>query len=309
MRVQIIALLVSALAIQLLNCNNETSVSKSIHMNGTISFIAGDVRVNDKKTGVGTQVSENDTIKTGDKSMVVIQFSQTSVITVKSDTVLKIDKLLNAGVNGESNATVGVSLVRGEALNKVLVRGTNYSVGTPTMVAAVRGTTFQVRLRDEVSRVDLLEGELKIRQLSGEGKDMEFVLTAGHYIISTKDKITRPAAISKKDRERLIAFNDTRIVPDIDKVSPGTEIKNEENGKVYPGTENKKDENVKGDDLNSGRIKKKTDDGILSVIRLKDGREYLGTFSQNGDSVEIIMTGGRLKVPATEIKDITRYRK
>ncbi len=397
MKLKITALLMAMPLALLLNCGRSGEMNGNTQLTGTVTFLSGDVKANDKPLHTGSQVVKGDVITSGEKSIAVIQFSQLSVITIKSGTVLKINDLANAGVNGKVNAAESFTIDKGSVFNKVMTKGTEYSAGTPTMVAAVRGTAFMVQVKDGVTRVDLVEGELLVTQNTGE----TLVLTAGQSIISTKDGLSKPGVISKKESEKLSVYNGIRLVPDVDKVVSGTgdsggeylqgievesgEIKsikdtvpgdtsavNRENSEVNesdgnalyvkPGEKDKDSgstvsgnkvknsrKNNTGDNVavnTGGKDKKKasgkvvsdktgdgtggkvtdkktsgvndktggntpadkTEEGILSVIRLKNGKEYVGTFSQSGDFVDIVMSGKLIKVKAAEIKEIERYR-
>ena len=240
MKLKITVLLITIPLALLLNCGKSGEMI-STQLTGTVTFLSGDVKVNDKPLHAGSQVVMGDVITSGDKAIAVIQFSQISVITIKSNTVLKINDLANAGANGKVNAAESFTIDKGAAFHKVMTKGTDYSVGTPTMVAAVRGTAFMVQVKDGVTRVDLLEGELLVTQNNGES----LVLTAGQSIISTKDGLSKPGVISKKESEKLSVYNGIRLVPEVDRVVSG-------NG-------NSGGELLQGIEVESGEIKSITD--------------------------------------------------
>ncbi len=302
-RITIIFLLIVAFNFQ--SCNKAKERISELH--GLITFTAGDVKVNDKKGVSGSEIVKGDVISTGSKSIVVIQFSQSAVVTLKSDTVLKIDEAVSIALNGNENDRVGLAVDKGTAFNKVVKKGTEYSVSTSTMVAAVRGTVFQVSEDKGTTRVDLAEGVLGVTQLTGAGKGKEVILQAGEYIISTKDGLSDPAAINDMTKDDMNVYNRIGMVDDTsgdlslqDKVAEDLDFSSGE-AKIKP--------DAKSEDKSGSRTApEKKDEGIISLIKMKDGSEYTGTFSQKGEIVEIIMADRRIKVKASEIQEITRYK-
>ncbi len=135
-----------------------------------ISFFTGDVKVIRNgtalpKVNVGTKLSENDVVKTGNQSMVSMSYDDGSEIRMKPMTTLKIGKTTGAFDNAPAVVIAGAVITKFEKLSKDMEPRKVY---TPTAVCAVRGTEFSVYVSDgAATRIDLSEGNLDVHNPYG----------------------------------------------------------------------------------------------------------------------------------------------
>ena len=141
-------------------------------INGTISFFAGDVKLNDKKAIKDDTVKFGDLIETGKNSTCRILFLEKNLIMVSENTrlVYRIkpgDSLLELSRGGMG------AIIRKKLLFKDL------TVKTPTLAAAVRGTIFYVGVEGpDRTYACVCNGRIHFRP---EGADREELIQANHH--------------------------------------------------------------------------------------------------------------------------------
>ena len=95
----------------------------------------------------GDFIFVNDEIQTGDRSFVVLQFTDGAKVTVRPDSKLVIETYLYAGNEGDeatlSLVSGGLRVITG-AMAKT--NPENYKVRTPVALMGVRGTEFSIML-------------------------------------------------------------------------------------------------------------------------------------------------------------------
>jgi hypothetical protein len=107
----------------------------------------------------GDFIFVNDEIQTGDRSFVVLQFTDGAKVTVRPDSKLVIETYLYAGNEGDE-ATLnlvsgGLRVITG-AMAKT--NPENYKVRTPVALMGVRGTEFSIMLcGDQICEEDQAE--------------------------------------------------------------------------------------------------------------------------------------------------------
>ncbi len=134
----IYSFIIVALAISLSACNKpkEESVTK-----GNLIFVIGTVEISNKSGSVAAKkdspVGEGDTIKTGDKSVAIIQFENNAAsVEIQENAEFSISKF-NAKEQ-ELVSTKGNFWINAKKLNKE----SNFNIVMPTAVAGIRGTSF-----------------------------------------------------------------------------------------------------------------------------------------------------------------------
>jgi len=135
---------------------------------GRISFVLGEVFLNDGPALQGDLVSLGDVIRTGQKSEAEVELRDYSIIHIKENTVIEVENILT---------TPALKIRKGWFL--VIVRkGTPFEVFTPTVLAGVRGTVFFFYVYDDdtaylcdcngkIELSDVRTGEL-LRQISSQ---------------------------------------------------------------------------------------------------------------------------------------------
>ncbi|MCX7997325.1 MAG: FecR domain-containing protein [Leptospiraceae bacterium] len=151
---------------------------QQVSIQAKVTFVSGEVTVKDEtgkdkpKPTIGTILEVNDTIITGNKSAVEIDLGKGSSVRIKSNSEFSIKKLLASSSKTEQE----VFLNRGMALvtvNKQTKEDT-FNVVTPTVIAGVRGTKFQVEVNPkkdakESVRVVVAEGTVGITKRNEQG--------------------------------------------------------------------------------------------------------------------------------------------
>ncbi len=192
---------------------------------GTITFIMGKVFINDKPAQMGQKVHAPDIIRTEKKSMARIQFNQVASVTVRSASELVIKQL-------EQNAAMGTKIrmyqENGSTFHKVVRKSTpDYKVQTPTAVAGVRGTSFEIAMDSQKKgRVRLLSGKLELTRVppqtgdskSGQAGDQQDVksqvvqLTSGQSVETSDQGIVAPTPMSKEEKKDLEVYDQIAMV-------------------------------------------------------------------------------------------------
>lgn len=113
---------------------------------------------------VESDVKDRDTICTGEKSLLIVQFPNGDSVKIKEKT-----RVVISSVSGNENT--GITVLRGfiEAKYNKIKREGPAKVYTATTVAAVRGTEFEVAVAASGdTRVSMSEGKLNVSNPSGE---------------------------------------------------------------------------------------------------------------------------------------------
>lgn len=140
---------------------------KSGPIEGEITFISGTLKVNNIDGVVGGRILKDDVLVTGEKSESVIQISETALITLRSNTEVKFENMFG---NKDEAETASIMLNQGSTFHKVSKIGTNYSVKTPTSVAAVRGTSFGIDADNSNSKINVETGTVYVRMIPGKAR-------------------------------------------------------------------------------------------------------------------------------------------
>jgi hypothetical protein len=107
----------------------------------------------------------DDQLKSGSESLVEITYSQGAVMRLAENTTCSIKKM--------GDAAVSTSVPKGNVwvnMKKLASAGRDFELTTPTAVAAIRGTVFQMRsLADSSADVAVFDGKVAVG-LSDDGK-------------------------------------------------------------------------------------------------------------------------------------------
>ena len=127
----------------------------------------GDVKIEREKKPLPlnkeSDLKDKDIVTTGEKSLLVIEFDNGDVIKIKEKT-----KAVISLASAQSSA---ITVLKGsiEAKYKKIMRDGPSKVYSPTTVAAVRGTEFEVSVAESgETRVKMTEGKLNVSNPSGE---------------------------------------------------------------------------------------------------------------------------------------------
>ncbi|MBP7284296.1 MAG: FecR domain-containing protein [Leptospiraceae bacterium] len=126
------------LALTLISCNK---VKEERSIKGNLIFVIGNVEISNKAGSNPAKkndpISEGDTIKTGDKSVAVIQFENDAAsVEIQENAEFSISKFNPR--EQELISAKGNFWIKAKKLNKE----SNFNVVMPTAVAGIRGTSF-----------------------------------------------------------------------------------------------------------------------------------------------------------------------
>lgn len=137
-------------------------VEEAYRDKATIIKLEGRVEVKIGEVGdwvpaeVGMKLTKNDSIKTGPESWADLRVGMVGGVKIKENSEVKLSEL-SSNPDGSENVilymTVGDMLVDARGIPK----GTSFQVHTPTTVAAVRGTIYNVKIVGE--RTEIKEAE------------------------------------------------------------------------------------------------------------------------------------------------------
>lgn len=140
----------------IIHCKSEPQLNRESIL--TLSRFEGRIEINRSGAPLsvtqGTLVVSGDTVSTGPKSFVDLEFPGGALIRIKENSTVSIDQILHKG-----NLDVGLDLSRGKMHIKIkekLKNKESFRIKTPTMVAGVRGTEFSISEAED--KVMVLEG-------------------------------------------------------------------------------------------------------------------------------------------------------
>ncbi len=172
----------------------------------SVKFMLGEVNIIRK--GIKSKVTmksifeDGDLLVTGDKSYIVLTTEKGDEIKLQKNSKLMIDtKLIESGSVSLINGTVSAKY------NK-LIKDEERKIYTPTAVAAIRGTEFEILVSDDgSSRIEMVEGSLDVYNPNGKvnvsGKEKSEI-NPGEKPSETMDNVSQEDWIEEQNAE----FND-----------------------------------------------------------------------------------------------------
>lgn len=159
----------------------------------------------------GTAVRAKDVIKVGKDSRVSIILRDGSVFRLEAGSEVTITDLL---YKGDSVQTLDVEVTTGRMWSKMkpLETGANVDVETPTIVASVRGTSFNVDYLQKVSTVYVSSHSVTVGMIAPP--HTEVTLTEGQIIHVNdnnpgEDILDGTSQLQLEDKDGWIIFNET----------------------------------------------------------------------------------------------------
>ena len=137
-----------------------------------VQFLIGDVKIlkanREIDANVGDIINIEDAVITGSKSSIDILYGTSGIIRVNENSKVSIAAL----ANNESSSTV-VNMEQGGVFATFSkLKGTDFNVKTPTVVASVRGTSFSVTNDQAGAKVAVLKGTVSAAPVK-DGKIIE----------------------------------------------------------------------------------------------------------------------------------------
>ncbi len=272
------------------------------------TYVKGDVLVSGKPATLGQTVSKDATIEVKNNSMAVLQFSSSASITLKANSVLSI---ANLSKNEAGKPVIELSQSSGASFSKIAKGQSEYSIKTPTAVAGVRGTSFELTVGNgKTTQIKLLEGKVAVIKAT-EGQTTESikeemaqatVVEAGQKVDVDAKTVSKPAEITEGEKTSLQAMNTVEIAPASGKVVVPESVEKYATGETTSAslTEAAKPEVKK---LTLADIKAKY--GRIAKIQTKNGKEYVGYFNQQGAEMTIQTVDGQVRVPVANVQKVT----
>jgi len=150
--------------------------------------------MNRVKLGANDELFAGDLIKTGVGGRLVIGLRDGSQAVISENTTVEIKDTNN------SPRTI-FNILRGRTRIKIEKLGGKpnpYSITTPTTVIAVRGTIFDVFVKDDETKVFVVEGEVSVANLLLP--EQEIILTPGQFTRVQKEHPPQPPKPYKPGR-------------------------------------------------------------------------------------------------------------
>jgi hypothetical protein len=312
------------------SCKGQKVETDFAELSATITFIRGQVAINGKLARVGDKVASSNIIKVGIPGTVVLQFKEIAAITLREGTELSIEEFLSV----EDNAPrILLNQKSGNSFSKIVKKGADFQIRTPSVTAGVRGTSFDLSVDPENENktvIRLLKGKLALTKSEQQGSKSEqqgtkeekkIELNAGERYTESEDEepVTETmneeevAVLEKADTVEIIKeeeIENTEILKK-KKVIPQaalevTELKLQE---VTPETVDEPESKVtkkKKTRVTLKDLRKKY--GSVVRITTKDGKSYEGAFEQKTGFHIIHTISGDVKIKSDTIAKIIPLR-
>lgn len=111
---------------------------------GTLSYLEGDISINNSPGSIGDTINDTDTIETGENSYCEIIFGNSNIFRLDENTQTRIN-WSQSDIKLEKGAISAVFT----KLEKFLNGDKEFTVSSPSNVAGVRGTVFFMKVEDE----------------------------------------------------------------------------------------------------------------------------------------------------------------
>lgn len=266
------------------------------------TYVKGDVLVSGKPATLGQTVSKDATIEVKNNSMAVLQFASAASITLKANSVLSI---ANLSKNDSGKPVIELSQNTGSSFSKIAKGQSEFSIKTPTAVAGVRGTSFELVVGNgKTTQIKLLEGKVQVSKPDATKEEMAAapVVEAGQKVEATAAGVAKPVEITEAEKSSLQAMNTVEIAPASGKVVVPESVEKYATGTAASAslTEAAKPE-VK--QLTLADIKAKY--GRIAKIETKNGKSYVGYFNQTGANMTIQTVHGQVSIPVASVQKVT----
>ncbi|MFC1669480.1 FecR domain-containing protein [Spirochaetota bacterium] len=266
---------------------------------GFISFFSGKVEITDNKNqtksaSVKAPLIKGYKIKTYKRSFATVQIGSNIVLKVLANTELLFESLLE---NEETQLKLNKGSVYTKVLKK-LKKEEKFDIGTPTTVAAIRGTEFLTEYKKGSSNIFVKTGKIAVfkstKQLKKDDKPVAFV-EAGNFIVvdkMEKVKLLKTTPIRKLELEKL--SRGTKNIPKIKEMKI----------KEIKIIEKKMKKEVRSiDRILDRKIQNiKNVDNPVVILELKDGSKLKGhVMDQNEKTIKLDDGKDIMSIPKSDI--------
>ena len=147
-----------------------------------------------------------DEIRTGKASHADIQLMDGVIIRVKENSIISIKKIFIDG--NAKQILASLSLDKGALFSKIigkLGKNSNFKIATPTSVASVRGTEFQVEDNGKESEISVGDGSVSVTATDDKGNPVgkEVVAEEGKKVITDSSDKIKTVELTEDEKKEL----------------------------------------------------------------------------------------------------------
>ena len=177
---------------------------------GRVSFVSGEVFINNNRGDVGDTVREGDVVKTGDNSEAEIEIRDYAVFLIKENSTVLLEDVFSSPK---------VEVKKGWFL-AIIKRETRFEVGTPLVLAGVRGTVLFVNvLNDEEAYLCDCNGKVDLED-TATGDVVQNIVSNYHKAFT----LNRRSDGLGIERAKLLYHNDSDILQMADRFNRETMV-------------------------------------------------------------------------------------
>lgn len=253
-----------------------------------LAYIKGHAKINETAASLGTPIVQSSILTTDTKSLASVEWQDVGTTVLRSGAQVKVLKLERRDI-----PHIEIENLKGLTFSKVNKGVANFTVRTPTVILAVRGTGFSVNVTETGTILSVQEGVVEATLTTKPAAPLK---------VGARQKL----AVTRGQAEaQVVALNDTEMaqLARLEKVAAGsatdaiaTEIFADE---ANPAAPDGAKAVVK---LTLDDIRKKY--GKVSRVNLKSGASYTGFFVLKGEKIEIITPNGVVRVPTDQLRDV-----
>jgi hypothetical protein len=296
---------VAAIAFVAVNCGEnkgQTSLDSA-----KFTYVKGDVLVGGAPATLGSTVAKDSLIEVKANSMAVLQFANAASITLKANSQLSIANLAK-GDNGKP--VIELSQSSGTSFSKIAKGRSEYSIKTPTAVAGVRGTSFELTVdKTKATQIRLLEGKVQVAKPTATREELAnaTVVEAGQKVEATGNGVAKPVEITEAEKTSLKAMNTVEIAPAGGKAIVAESVEKYATGAstsaaaVEVAAAQPQAKKLTLDDI-------KAKYGRVAKIETKNGKTYTGYFNQAGNTMTIQTVDGQVNLPVASVNRIMEIK-
>jgi hypothetical protein len=267
------------------------------------TYVKGDVLVSGKPATLGQTVSKDATIEVKNNSMAVLQFASAASITLKANSVLSI---ANLSKNDSGKPVIELSQNTGSSFSKIAKGQSEFSIKTPTAVAGVRGTSFELIVGNgKTTQIKLLEGKVQVAKADATKEEIAAapVVEAGQKVEASAQGVAKPTEITEAEKSSLQAMNTVEIAPASGKVVVPESVEKYATGTAASASLTEAAAKPEVKRLTLADIKAKY--GRIARIETKNGKAYVGYFNQTGANMTIQTVDGQISIPVASVQKVT----
>jgi hypothetical protein len=303
-------------AIILEGCKGKKPEGKS----GIVTFKLGSVRLQKPdsqptEARIKDLVLPGDTIMTGEKSTVVVQFEENCVVKVEESSTLKVTSI------SDNNREIIVK--QGNVLAKLIRTGNNNAaIITPTAIAAVRGTQFSVKYMDGKTLVAVTDGKVAVKAvhtddagkatapekeetLTEAGKTAEVAIQPKTRAGEEAPLVLKIRPITEPEKKELKKIESIPVIKEVNIQDP-----EQIESTIQEAIGKEKENEPEGKDKMKALLGKKSPSiaeirevfSRIDEITLYNGKVIQGAIISRGEQYRVLTPEGTISIPESEIK-------